>query len=97
MCQDVILNKLFRCILPSFNCSSTQRKFYKTELIKTVPLKHKRITSMIHFKLQIANLRQEKIVTLFNKLTSVLHASVLLLIMNFVLTRGDSRVDPQTI
>ena len=51
---------------------------------------------MIHFKLQIANLRQEKTVTLFNKLTSVLHASVLLLIMNFVLTLGHSRVDPQT-
>ena len=41
----------------------------------------------------------------FNKLTSVFYASVLLLIMNFVITlvvkvavdpRGDSRVDPQT-
>ena len=39
----------------------------------------------------------------FNKLTSVLHASVPLLIMNFVITlsnscgsRGDSRVGPQT-
>ena len=39
----------------------------------------------------------------FNKLTSVFHASVLLLIINFVITskvavdpRGDSRVDPQT-
>jgi len=42
---------------------------------------------------------------LFNKLTSVFYASVLLLIINFVITlivkvavdpRGDSRVDPQT-
>ena len=43
---------------------------------------------------------------LFNKLTSIFHTSVLLLIMNFVITinivkvavdlRGDSRVDPQT-
>ena len=41
---------------------------------------------------------------LFNKLTSVFHASVLLLTMNFVIDvikvaadpRGDSRVDPQT-
>ena len=41
----------------------------------------------------------------FNKLTSVFYASVLLLIINFVITltvkvavdpRGDSRVDPQT-
>ena len=38
--------------------------------------------------------------SIFNKLTSVSHASVLLLIMNFVKVavdpRGDSRVDPQT-
>ena len=37
----------------------------------------------------------------FNKLTSVFHASVLLLIINFVIKvavdpQGDSRVDPQT-
>ena len=39
-------------------------------------------------------------VKIINKLTSVFHASVLLLIMNFVKVavdpRGDSRVDPQT-
>ena len=44
------------------------------------------------------------LVLLFNKLTSVFYASVLLLIMNFVNIvkvavdpRGDSRVDPQAI
>ena len=66
-------------------------------------------------KLYLLALRHEEITTLFlkrlalkrgifNKLTSVFHASVLLLIMDFVITlslvavdpRGASRVEPQT-
>ena len=57
-------------------------------------------------KKKISDLEQQQVaVTVFNKLMSVFHASVLLLIMNFIITLsklvavdpwGDSWVDPQT-